>query len=1356
MDYKKLLLSLLFLFVPISIAQIKVKEVTYKTKLKAATQRKFPNEGVVDMSINQLNNVVISNSPVDKQCIAYNAADDNYTNQTIGGFDFTSAMADPHQQLLIPVEQSNHTANVLFDFTTGTCPDNWGTNCWSRETNAIVGSVTPNAIDSNIVLLSETYIAYSASHTKRVCQIFIGSDTYQVGSVQHGLILGDRTEVQFSIISPNLPGTNWQDAKFGFCDGTFNPSMEDAGIQRVANKATLLKYLNIERFEPNTTNIYPSVKQMLIAGDNIDISSSDANTRITIAGRAPPVTSLTALNSRPTDLSTYSVNQVIPININDGEFDRVNQFTAFGHAVRLNTELTTSGNDSNLGASLVGSDKFGSITTVEGTNLSISNSPVLEIDFKVESSVYTIRVLLRKSDLESADLIRTPIYLAIYSGVPSETTYVDSVPVAKQSDITEDGIVMQSYTATITQSRYNSIKAQHDIDAELYAEFYESFTTYANRGSVFDVLDEKELKDFNKAPPVNTPRRVSRLPADDISLDRDEVYLTDDYTTASGVNITPETFSGTELDSVQNPDVSSGIGSRGWYNRQDADFTLGNITPNLPSDFVLISDTRVYVKRNTQTNLSKLKLGSTEYSLVRVPQSAGVKVVNNPDLAPSEPDIDYYTITGGLPAGDWDDLSFENAPVVSQAGQDVTFTKHIEHFGNVTRYNVSLSVNNANGPQSISLNYYTPERGSPNPPYTTANRFDLGCIRSLFPTTNSNYNIVALIIDGTELTFASSPLSQYGCFVTNDVTNASLRVTDSDLTKRVNIKFANNRLAFPGTSTPGDTIPATSTYTKGDYQFRDDDWGKSGYDAPPVNTTRDFTIPVKENRQGTRQDKNLLMASSGSNYTIANPFPTIQRLTFNADSSETDLLNRYSANISLTGFVDDKAPAILKIGTNNYSFAYFETDSGFAVYRTPIITANTSVNGTNFVTTGNSNVVNIPITGALYGRSRTNLIERNLLVFQFCFSPSNCRTGRSGFSVNANTYSIIDTDESRNIYKDISGTNEISAIVINNIEYPLITTQPERYETAVIPSDARPTAGDTLRVNIKFTDGTYLYPIISSGDRISEETTINNVNIQNRAGVWLGQSGESSVIRTIDKATLTSITGGAIGIHVPPANPSDGTRIRMLSDYIIAGGAVMTASEATGTASGLYTGYLQDSSYTIGTGDLGSLVPPNANFNGLLSYSGAHSNNQYANKTTFQDSGTNYTPRYVFINGVRYALTNITANDYWSLNGLDGSFIKAGHRYFVNVENTAGVKMYPNVTLEQGKIYFYDGLTWREEKTGLDQTEVDARVNALTSDWAKKSNTDYVPATKICQEMTQAQYTALSPKVANQLYCIIN
>ena len=114
---------------------------------------------------------------------------------------------------------------------------------------------------------------------------------------------------------------------------------------------------------------------------------------------------------------------------------------------------------------------------------------------------------------------------------------------------------------------------------------------------------------------------VTTLPAEAESLEGEQCYLTANYTKDNGINITPQLFAGTELDSVTNSDAPSGIGTQGWYRKADAGFTFGEINPDLPSDFVLISDKRVYVKDNTQTNLSKLYLGTTEYTLTRVNQT---------------------------------------------------------------------------------------------------------------------------------------------------------------------------------------------------------------------------------------------------------------------------------------------------------------------------------------------------------------------------------------------------------------------------------------------------------------------------------------------------------------------------------------------------------------------------------------------------------------------------------------------------------------------------------------------------------------------------------------------------------------
>ena len=210
----------------------------------------------------------------------------------------------------------------------------------------------------------------------------------------------------------------------------------------------------------------------------------------------------------------------------------------------------------------------------------------------------------------------------------------------------------------------------------------------------------------------------------------------------------------------------------------------------------MISDTRVYVVRNTLINLSKILLGSAEYALTRVPQSAGFKVAPIDGL----PDVDYYTITGGLPAGDWDDVRFETAT--------------------------------------------------------------------------------------------------------------------------------------------GTFIPASVDVTQGLYSLRNDDWQRAGFYAPAVNPNKDFKFMVEEVTQGAKTDKNLALASSGSNFTIVNPFPDILRITFNADSAETDLLNRYSVYVPLREGDDTKHPIKLEVGSQQWPLSYYETDAQQAIYRTiPLVSA---------------------------------------------------------------------------------------------------------------------------------------------------------------------------------------------------------------------------------------------------------------------------------------------------------------------------------------------------------------------------------------------------------------------------------
>ena len=117
------------------------------------------------------------------------------------GFDFDSAAADIHQSLIFPVQQKPHTS--LTGFVTGACPSGWGTNCWSRESRAIVGSYTGTAPPADVVLISNTRLAYNTNQSKRVKNIWIGTTEYSVNWLVQTATLGTR-QVVYSTISPCL------------------------------------------------------------------------------------------------------------------------------------------------------------------------------------------------------------------------------------------------------------------------------------------------------------------------------------------------------------------------------------------------------------------------------------------------------------------------------------------------------------------------------------------------------------------------------------------------------------------------------------------------------------------------------------------------------------------------------------------------------------------------------------------------------------------------------------------------------------------------------------------------------------------------------------------------------------------------------------------------------------------------------------------------------------------------------------------------------------------------------------------------------------------------------------------------
>ena len=150
----------------------------------------------------------------------------------------------------------------------------------------------------------------------------------------------------------------------------------------------------------------------------------------------------------------------------------------------------------------------------------------------------------------------------------------------------------------------------------------------------------------------NTPRRVTALPADGDSLKGERVYVTAPYA-ADVVDITPQSFWGSQFD-------HQGVGERGYY----AGGFVGSLRGTFPG-LRLLSDTTVAVLRSDIPALTKVHLGDTEYDVTAGQNQKGEPLPGEIDTGVS---VDLYTITGGLPSGDWDDIKLENSGTFYPSG----------------------------------------------------------------------------------------------------------------------------------------------------------------------------------------------------------------------------------------------------------------------------------------------------------------------------------------------------------------------------------------------------------------------------------------------------------------------------------------------------------------------------------------------------------------------------------------------------------------------------------------------------------------------------------------------------------------
>ena len=1274
----------------------------------------------------------------------------------VGNIDYTLPAINPQEDFVIPAqERPVNTTNI----TTGAVEAGWGDFGWSVQPGATAGGIT-QPLGDGIVLISNTRIAYASTEDRRVKNIYIGDREYSVNWLARNGILGG-TEVIYSELNDPLPAGPWNELKLEFTDGSYDPAVSGDDNLRAGtlDKKVLHDLLDVKGIAPTQENIYSPTKEIVKAGANITITPDDDADTLTIAGAdvsvdtpqqikdkleglqgtarldasavqnlpdptqaetgasikgkleglagndrldasaikdlpdSPTETGETikaklealhgtgrldgsavkdaqfiGLDETPTDLSQYANGEVFWINNPDpGRFIEIigandrHSFAVDFLADPANPNIANIlvGSDFQFGVSFTTS-RYGELYTAEGgraftpTNTLI-RSMVVELDTTVAPAPgipaefnTSVTMTIPKDKLAVAP---AKVWVRYYSGPPASDNQVGTVEFNRSADnpqhdyhtyinaqtnpitdniqdiesiryfnlftaspntgdqqsnplnlhgakslktindpssgggtpgtpgslsaqastwtpslaqgtwATEQTISIASKVANtnqgITVTGGNTLNfsksgfyilegsfyiesntpAGQSNNSRSFPEFYfkkngakdiSSDASFYVRGSgtylgtegtsdhsykithalACDAGDTVTFHAIAKSQRVaqtalllnasqsefkivsaegaqgqpgpkgdpgapgtpgrdgvagiqKTPRRVTAIPAVDQTDEGEWFYVSDDYEKDNGVYVTPQNFAGTELDSVTNPQVHAGVGNRGWYAKEDAGFQFGLLHPAIDSNFVLISDTRVYVKRNTLTNLAKILVGEQEFTLTRVPQPAGTKLINDPALAHGEPDIDYYTIGGpGLSPGAWNDLRFE-------------------------------------------------------------------------------------------------------------------------------------------TTTAGTFIPASVSVTKGLYQKLNGSIAPGGFNATEVQPNQNFKLRVEEEKAGARADKNLAFVASGTTFTNTNPFPGVLRITFNNGSADTDTYNRFTTFVDLEGGSPSNIPGKLKIGTDFYAFHYFETDAGQAVYRTD----------------------------------------------------------------------VVDTDH-----------------------------------------------------------------------RVTTARTVNSMNVQWQGGVYAGQSGETKALRTLDKKTLQGIANAVTPVVSVPANPAVGMRIEPLENITVRGGAILTAQAST---TGLFTGFGRATIVT--EGQIGTLVPDNTNIVGLQSFANRRGAGNEANTTSLTVLRA-YTPKAVSINGVNYTLGAIRNVQYYPLNGLNGAFLTANQRYLVNVQNTADAWLYPDVTLQQGRIYTFDGVQWVEEAVGLTQDQVDNRIAEKVQDFAEDGNTDIIPASKIVREISQADFDALAQK----------
>ena len=264
-------------------AAIERKGITYELYLPDAVKEAYPTAAPAALNLNDLKDVASSGATTG-QCLKK-----QQTGWTAGvcsapggsGFDWSVSAADPTRHLTFAVRQAPAPG---LNFTTASAPAGWGSQAYSGQTGATIGSVVGSLAGSGIIFLSDTRIAFVSAESKRVKNIYIGATEYNVPFLRLNGRLGTETVVYSNISLPDAG--NWQAVRFEYADGSFVPRQSGTATDQTLGKQGLLSFLDLPELEPTKENIYPAAKAILKAGTNITITPADDDNELTINSTA--------------------------------------------------------------------------------------------------------------------------------------------------------------------------------------------------------------------------------------------------------------------------------------------------------------------------------------------------------------------------------------------------------------------------------------------------------------------------------------------------------------------------------------------------------------------------------------------------------------------------------------------------------------------------------------------------------------------------------------------------------------------------------------------------------------------------------------------------------------------------------------------------------------------------------------------------------------------------------------------------------------------------------------------------------------------------------------------------------------